>query len=129
MVVVEIRRPYFDEESQTIDWQIRAVVLANSDGVKISAAPDETPCVLTETLVEASSGDVVDAASAPERWARSLPDAYRSGDLVAVVTHDDHPPAAVDSLDDGVEEPMIPEPPTPEFSETSATQTGEVTTV
>jgi hypothetical protein len=129
MVVVEIRRPYFDEESQTIEWQTRAVVVANSDGVKISPSTvDEAPCVLAGAVVEASSGESVDAESAPERWARSLPDAYRSGDLVAVVTHDDHP-APVDSLDDGANEPTIPEPPTPEFSETSETHSGEVTTV
>jgi hypothetical protein len=127
MVVVEIRRPYFDEESQAIDWQIRAVVVANPDGVKISAAPDEARCVLPDPLVEASSGDIVGATDSPERWARSLPDAYRSGDLVAVVTHDDHP-HPIDSLGGDVDEPLIPEPPAPEFSESSETQTGEVTT-
>ena len=106
-----------------------AVVVANPNGVKISpSTTDEAPCVLMGSLVEASSGDSVDAESAPERWARSLPDAYRSGDLVAIVTHDDHP-APVDSLDDGADEPTIPEPPAPEFSETSETQSGEVTTV
>jgi hypothetical protein len=128
MVVVEIRRPYFDEESQTIEWQTRATVVADSDGVKISPASDDAPCVLTDPIVDACSGDQVDAESAPERWARSLPDAYRSGDLVAIVTHDDQP-APVDCVDSSAREPAIPEPPAPEFSETSETQTGEVTTV
>lgn len=129
MVVVEIRRPYFDEESHTIEWQTRAVVVANPDGIKVSTSTtDEAPCVLAGSVVEASSGDLVDAEAAPERWARSLPDAYRSGDLVAIVTHDDHP-APVDSLDNGADEPTIPEPPAPEFSEPSETQSREVTTV
>ena len=35
MVVVEIRRPYFDEETQTIAWQMRAMVRATPEGVNV----------------------------------------------------------------------------------------------
>lgn len=126
MVDVEIRRPYFDEESQTIKWQLRGIVRASADGVRISAVQDDAPCVLAEPVMEASTGEMVDSAIEPERWARSLPDAYRSGDLVAVVVHDDDP-SEVQTLGD-IDEPVIPDPPQPEFGE-SQKLAHEVTTV
>ena len=115
MVDVEIRRPYFDEESQTIKWQLRAIVRATGDGVRVSAVGDDAPCVLTDPVLEGSTGQMVDSASEPERWARSLADAYRSGDLVAVVVHDDSP-VDVEPIGE-VDEPTIPDPPQPELSE------------
>ena len=75
--------------------------------------------------MEIVSGEMVDPETQPERWARSLPDAYRSGDLVAVVVHDDHP-VPIETLG-RIDEPQIPEPPVPELAE-SETHAPSVTT-
>lgn len=125
MVVVEIRRPYFDEESQTIKWQTRGMVRATPEGVNVAMVSDSAPCIVQGTVVEASSGELVDPVTEPERWARSLVDAYRTGDLVAVVLHDDapSPPEAAPNED----EPVIPEPPQPKLGEIQASA-DEVTT-
>ena len=60
MVVVEIRRPYFDEETQTIQWQMRAMLRATPDGVNVSVPPDDSTSVLTESVMEIASGEMVD---------------------------------------------------------------------
>ncbi len=127
MVDVEIRRPYFDEESQGIEWQLRAIVRATTDGVKVSAVSDDFSSLVDEPVLEASTGELVAPSTEPERWARSLPDAYRAGDLVAVVVRDDEP-SEIDALGD-IDEPVIPEPPQPEFTDDQETRADEVTTV
>ena len=58
MVVVEIRRPYFDEETQTIQWQMRAMLRATPDGVNASVPPDDSTSVLTESVMEIASGEM-----------------------------------------------------------------------
>lgn len=126
MVDIEIRRPYFDEESQKIEWQLRGIVRATAGDIRISVADDDSPCVLTDPVLEASTGEMVSSAEQPERWARSLPDAYRSGDLVAVVIYDDEP-LEVQTMG-GTDEPVIPDPPQPEFAERQ-TEANEVTTI
>jgi hypothetical protein len=117
MVDVEIRRPYFDEESRTIEWQHLALVRADSTVISIYG---ESSCVLDGPVVDATTGDVVDRATSPERWARNLPDAYRSGDLVALILHDDDPVAA--EADGDIDEPTIPDPPAPEFTDDPQTE-------
>jgi hypothetical protein len=42
-------------------------------------------------VVSLRTGDSVRFADDPEEWARSLVLAYRSGDLVATILHDDNP--------------------------------------
>lgn len=42
-------------------------------------------------VVSLRSGDSIRFDDAPEDWARSLPLAYRAGDLIAAVIHDDDP--------------------------------------
>lgn len=110
MIEVEIRTPTYNEESQAIEWERLALVRAD-DG-EITVYGDES--VLFEgPVMGIASGRPVEPDEAPDEWVRSLPYAYRSGDLVAVVLHDDAPPAL-----DNAElepEPEIPEPPAPQL--------------
>lgn len=46
---------------------------------------------LNMPVVSLRSGETIHFADEPEEWARSLVLAYRSGDLVATVLHDDNP--------------------------------------
>jgi hypothetical protein len=40
-------------------------------------------------VLDVDSGQTVAYDADPERWARNLPNAFRSGDLVCQITHDD----------------------------------------
>jgi hypothetical protein len=108
MVEVEIRMPRHDEEAGAIVWESLALVRADENGMNVYG---DTSYVPDESVIHVVTGKEIDHTSAPEEWARNLPYAYRSGDVVAVVLHDDDPmdlpPAAP------CDEPMIPEP---EFS-------------
>jgi hypothetical protein len=106
MVEVEIRTPLHDEEAQSIEWKHLAFVRADSDGVKVYG---DAACVPDDSVISPNTGKRVDCSAHPEEWTRSLPDAYRSGDIVAVILHDDSAPESEQRED--VEEPSIPEPP------------------
>ncbi len=112
MVEVEIRMPRHNEEAQTIDWKRLALVRADAEGVQVYGDPS---CVPDDSVISATSGKQIDMASSPEEWARNLPYAYRAGDLVAVLLHDDEP-AEIEANEE-VSEPVIPNPPVEEFAE------------
>lgn len=113
MVRVEIRTPTYNEESQTIESALLAIVEA--DGSRLGIEGDKS-CVPLDPVVSATTGRRIDPTSEPEEWARNLPGAYRAGDLIAVIRHDDAPPEQ-QIPDDGEHEPAIPDPPTPVFTE------------
>ena len=64
-------------------------------------------------MISLRTGKSVDPLDDPEEWARNLPSAYRSGDLVAVIQRDDRPPA-LDVPIGRENEPAIPDPPPPD---------------
>jgi len=111
MVKVEIRTPTYDEESQTIESILLAIVEA--DGSRLEIEGDKS-CVPLDPVISATTGRRVDASADPEEWARNLPHAYRAGDLVAVIRHDDAPPEQ-EIPDETESEPAIPDPPVPVF--------------
>lgn len=111
MVKVEIRTPTYNEESQAIESVLLAIVEA--DGSRLEIEGDKS-CVPLDPVVSATTGRRLDASSEPEEWARNLPGAYRAGDLIAVIRHDDAPPEQ-EIPDDSESEPAIPDPPTPVF--------------
>ena len=106
MVEVEIRSPRFSDESRVVEWRGLARVCA--DGTDIRVGGDES-VVHMAPVVSLSLGKSVHPRDNPEEWARNLPQAYRSGDLVAVLIRDDAAPAVQHQPD--VVEPEIPEPP------------------
>lgn len=110
MVEVEIRAPRFNEETQQIESIVLALVRA--EGKDLSIYPPDSWTVPGDAVISLSTGQPVEPADDPEEWARNLPYAYRSGDLAAVIRHDDSPPALkTPELDE--DEPIIPEPPVP----------------
>jgi hypothetical protein len=118
MVEVEIRTPRHNEEAQTIAWKQLALVRADSEGVKVYGDPS---CVPDDSVISATTGKEIHMASCPEEWARNLPDAYRAGDLVAVIIHDDDPAEIEESAD--ITEPTIPD--SSAFSENAHTEAVE----
>lgn len=96
MVHVELRTPIPDPASRSVRWE-PLVSLRVDDGRPPEIEGDRTLLDLTMTVVSLSTGESIRFEDAPEDWARSLPLAYRAGDLVAAVIHDDDPidPAAV----------------------------------
>ncbi len=113
MVEVEIRTPTYDEESQTISWH--AVALLRAEGEEITVYGDDHTILQFIPVMSITHGKTITAEDDVEEWARSLPYAYRSGDLVAVVLHDDDPPELPD--EDDVVEPGLPDPPLPSFDQ------------
>lgn len=90
MVLVEIRSPAYDEEAGSARLLWRAEVKAYGDRLEIHGeeelvAGGELP------VVDPSTGEQLSGFDDPERWARSLPYAFRAGDLMAIVVHDDSP--------------------------------------
>lgn len=109
MVVVDVRRPIFDEEIGQIVWSSAAIILADGEQLHVSGTnPEVAPT--TMTVIDVVTGKVIAPADSAETWARNLPYAYRAGDLVAVVLVDTDPP---DIAEHEVEELdiTIPAPP------------------
>jgi hypothetical protein len=91
MVAVEIRTAVYDEENARIEW--RALALVRADGKQLTIYGEKADDLIDGDVrvVSVQSGKPITAADGPEEWARSLPYAYRSGDIVAAVVHDDAP--------------------------------------
>ena len=90
MVLVEIQSPAYDEEAGIARLLWRATVKAYGDRLEIHGeeelvAGGELP------VVDPSTGEQLVGLDDPELWARSLPYAFRAGDLMAIVVHDDSP--------------------------------------
>jgi len=114
MLEVEIRTPLYDEEAGQVKWRVLALVRADGDDLTIYRQ-DESEVISTEMpVIDAATGSRVTAAEDPERWVRNLPDAYRSGDLVAIVLTDTDAPAPTERPEDAATSaPRIPAPPQP----------------
>lgn len=90
MVLVEIRSPVYDEEAGNARLIWRATVKAYGDRLEIQGKEElvdggELP------VMDPSTGKQLSSRDDPELWARSLPYAFRAGDLMAVVVHGDSP--------------------------------------
>lgn len=126
MVEVQIRTPVHNEEAQSIEWRVLAVVRAQS-GAALEIEGDRSYVPL-DTVVSVYTGRRVDPHQDVEEWARNLPFAYRAGDLVAVVRRDDDPPPRADDPELSEDEPMIPEAPVPEIEEAETPAAEHATT-
>jgi hypothetical protein len=116
VVDVELRSPIFNEESGQIEWRTRALVRADGADVELyrpaGGAVDCAPIIDTAMdVVDIATGEVVSSSDGAERWARNLPYAFRSGDMVAVVVHDDDPAATPPASTNDEPTPEIPAPP------------------
>lgn len=109
MVEVEIRTPTINEETQEIIWKGLALVRV-ADG-EITVWGDDSVIHL-DSVMSVSFGKTVHPNDEPEEWARSLPEAYRSGDLVAVLLQDEDAPNRTVETDHRAE-PELPDPPAP----------------
>lgn len=90
MVLVEIESPVYDEEAGGARRIWRATVKADGDQL-VFRGEEELVAGGDLPVVDPSSGDALTGREDPEVWARSLPYAFRAGDLMAVVVHDDSP--------------------------------------
>jgi hypothetical protein len=90
MVHVELRTPIYDPTSGTLRWET-LTSLRVDDGHSPELDGDLGLLDFDMPIVSLRSGATIHFADDPEEWARSLVLAYRAGDLVATVLHDDHP--------------------------------------
>jgi hypothetical protein len=90
VVLVEIESPAYDEEAGSAHLIWRATVKADGDHLEIRGE-EEIVAGGDLPVVDPSTGDQLTGRDNPELWARSLPYAFRSGDLMAKVVHDDSP--------------------------------------
>ncbi len=90
MVLVEIQSPVYDEEAGNARRLWRATVKAYGDRLEIHGE-EELVAGGDLPVVDPSTGEQLHSRDDPELWARCLPYAFRAGDLIAVVIHDDSP--------------------------------------
>jgi hypothetical protein len=90
MVLVEIQSPAYDEEAGNARLLWRATVKADGDRLEIHGE-EELVAGGEMPVMDPFTGQKLSSADDPEMWARSLPYAFRAGDLMAVVVHDDSP--------------------------------------
>ena len=89
MVRVELQTPIHERDAGTVRWA--PLVTLTVDGQKHEIEGSSSLIDLALPVVSLRSGEQIRFADDPEEWARSLVLAYRSGDLLAVVVHDDAP--------------------------------------
>ena len=110
MVEVEIRSPVFNEETGSIEWRER--VLVRAEGQNIDFWGDRDVVDPAMPVLSKRTGRTIIAVDDCEDWARNLPFAFRSGDVVAAVLVDTNPPELED-VEDAGPAPTIPAPPQP----------------
>lgn len=89
MVRVELQTPIHDRGSGEVHWE--ALVTLTVDGDRHEIDGDEALLDLDCPVMSVRTGEQIAFSAEPEDWARSLVNAYRSGDLIATVVHDDAP--------------------------------------
>jgi hypothetical protein len=90
MVRVELRTPIYERDSSTVRWE-PLVALRVENGQEPEIEGDRSLFDFEMPVVSLRSGETIRFDENPEEWARSLVLAYRGGDLVAAITHDDDP--------------------------------------
>lgn len=90
MVHVELRTPIHESDSSSVRWE-PLVALRAENGHEPEIEGDRSLFDVEMPVVSLRSGETIRFADNPEEWARSLVIAYRGGDLVAAITHDDDP--------------------------------------
>jgi hypothetical protein len=120
VVDVELRSPVFNEETGTIEMRNRVLVRAEGSDIQLyRPAGSPHDCIelidIEMQVVDQATGEIISGRDDAERWARNLPHAFRAGDVIAVVTHDDDPPAALKAEPPAEALPEIPAPPAAEL--------------
>jgi hypothetical protein len=89
MVRVELQTPIHERDAGTVRWEPLVALTVDGEGHEVEG--DGSLLDLDLPVVSLRRGEQVRFADDPEEWARSLVLAYRSGDLIATVVHDDAP--------------------------------------
>ena len=89
MVRVELQTPIHERDAGTVRWEPLAALTV--DGERHEIEGDSSLLDLNLPVVSLRRGEQIRFTDDPEEWARSLVLAYRSGDLIATVVHDDMP--------------------------------------
>jgi len=75
-----------------VEWEVVAVL--HIEGTHLEVEGDQDFAEVRDIeLLDVDTGQTVTFDADPERWARNLPQAFRSGDLVCNVTGDSAPQA------------------------------------
>lgn len=86
--MIEIRFSAPHSENGRIEWELVALLRVDGTQLTIDGDQDFADACDIEVL-DIDSGQTVTFDADPERWARNLPYAFRSGDLVCEIAHDD----------------------------------------
>lgn len=80
------------EHGQEPEWRPLVRLRVDRDDVQVEG--DRDVLDFDMPVVSLRTGDQVRFENDPEEWARSLPTAYRTGDVIVNVLHDDNPTRA-----------------------------------
>jgi hypothetical protein len=76
-----------------VEWEVVAVL--HIEGTQLEVEGDQDFAEVRDIeLLDVDTGQTVTCDADPERWARNLPQAFRSGDLVCRLTADSAPHAS-----------------------------------
>lgn len=89
MVEFEMRAPVPDKAGHEIEW--RTLTRVRIEGEHVDVEGDERIVDFSVPVTSLRTGEQLIFEDNKEEWARNLPDAYRSGDLVVVILGDDDP--------------------------------------
>lgn len=90
MVELQIRSPSLNEDTREIEWVVLTRLRVSSgDAVEIEG--DDQLLDFSVPVVSLRTGELLLFEKDKEEWARNLPNAYRAGDYVVEVFHDDDP--------------------------------------
>jgi hypothetical protein len=88
--MIEIRFTAPRRRDHEFDWDLIATVRVDGTRIEIDGDQDFAEIRDIEVL-DVVSGQSVTFDADPERWARNLPQAFRSGDLVCEIVIDECP--------------------------------------
>ena len=90
MVHIALQTPIHDQATGALRWE--TLVSLRVEGGQSPAIEGERGLIdLGMPVVSLRTGEAINFADDPEEWTRSLVLAYRAGDLVATILHDDAP--------------------------------------
>lgn len=85
--MIEVQFSVPDGSVGHVEWHVVAILVIDGPHLEIQGDPDFAEVRDIEVL-DVETGQSVTFDADPERWARNLPQAFRSGDLVCEVVPD-----------------------------------------
>jgi hypothetical protein len=99
VIAVELKTPVYERASGAVRWDTLVQLTVEDDGGHQLEGEEPGLLDLEMPVISLRTGQQIRFGDEPQDWARSLIGAFRAGDLVAEVVHDDAPFALSSATD------------------------------